>query len=149
MWTCHKLGICIHHLIDLRTLPNTWECQTPQMDSPLLYQVSNQSRMMHFQRLIRALVGRFSSCLGLSPMVIAFLVLQSFICKTCWFFTLRKLGKSLHLLLLVLLPGKKKETRAREMELKLSSSKNFTGRVSVGLEDSICENISPFSRELP
>lgn len=103
---------------------------------------------MHFQKLIRALVGRFSSCLGLSSMVIAFLILQSFICKTCWFFTLRKLGKSLHLLLLVLLPGKKK-TGAREMELKLSSFKNFTGRVSVGLEDSICENISPFSKELP
>lgn len=35
------------------------------------------------------------------------------------------------------------------MELKLSSFKNFTGRVSVGLEDSIGENISPFSKELP
>lgn len=46
------------------------------MNSLLLYQVSNQSRMMHFQRLIRDLVGRFSSCLGLSPMVIAFLVLH-------------------------------------------------------------------------
>lgn len=80
-------------------------------------------------------------------MVIAFLVLQSFICKTCWFFTLRKLGKSLHLLLLVLLPGKKRNWGKGD-GIK-TSLKKFTGRVSVGLEDSICENISPFSKELP
>lgn len=81
--------------------------------------LSNQSKVTHCKRLIRAPGGRFSSWLGLSPTLIAFLLLQIFIFKTCcgffcfFFFPMRKFSKSVALLLSTLPPEKQNKTRNR------------------------------------